>query len=638
MDAPLRKTRLDRARSALARGRRDLRRVPRWLRVVLHVVVGAFLLYLVAANVVLKTHLLRGWLSKDENKLKVEYTSAWSAYPGHVRVHDLKVRYQDSNIQMLIGLEHATLRFDLLAATKHTVRISKLSAEGTTFLMRHKVESLEGSEGRVAAFPPIEGFPDPPVEKKIPKPPIPDEQYDLWTIELAEVSATVHEVWTMEYRYRGDGRLTGGFHLKPKRELWVAPSVMVTTGGVLSLGDQDLIRGGEGRFEAQIEPFDTREPKGVEVLRHLTARVRQRGELVSPGAISSTYSPKDSRLSFEKGAGPIAIDVDVVRGVVQPTSRVTFTTGDVVTKAPPVSIESDVQVVGHVETSGERPAIVVELNVARAKGTPAADIRGVRAVLDVGNADLTAPFEIARLTASVTSAHFGDLRAWQPIAPKDMTFDGGVADLSARADYRRGALDGRVDVNVDGARFTIGPFSMVSSGKIFTNVESEDVSRAVAFPGGGLDLKDIGLRLQGGHAEGLWLRARLAGAKASTGHAASFDTDIGVESGPGDKTVELFTRMASLPDVAADVTSGTKLDASLRLHVGGGAVTLQVPRAKNGALETRGRLTKKKDTPLTGAFLMSVGPVYAGLELHDGKVSVRPLAGGGWLEEKLQKR
>lgn len=605
---------------------------------VLYVVVGSYLLYLVGANVILRTHLLRGWLSTDENKMKVEYASAWSAYPGHVRVHGLWVRYQDSNIQMLIRLEHATLRFAPLAATRKVVRIDKLTAEGTTFLMRHKVERLEGNEGRVKAFPPIEGFPDPPVEKKVPKPPIPDDQYDLWTIELADVTASVHEVWTMEYRYRGDGKLTGGFHLMPKRELWVTPSVMLTNGGVLSLGERDLIRGGEGRFEAQIDPFDTREPKGVEVLRHLTARVRQRGELASLGAVSDTYLPPDSPVHLEGGTGPIAIDIDVEHGVVQPTSRVTFTTGEAVVKAPPVTLKSDARLVAHVETTGERPALVAELTIGHARVTPAADIRGVRAVLDLGNADLTAPFEIARLTGSFDNAHFPDLRAWQPIAPEEMTFDGGSLDMAARADYRRGALDGRFDATIGQGRMTVGPFSMVCSGKVFTDVASDDVARSVSFPGAGLELKDIGLRLQGGHTDGLWLRSRLTGAKMVTSGAAGFDSAIAAESGPGDKTVELFTRMASLPDVTADVASGTKLDASLHLHVVPGELTVQVVRAKNGALETRGRLTKKKEKPMTGAFLMSVGPVYAGLELHDGKVSVRPLVGGSWLDEKLQKR
>jgi hypothetical protein len=40
----------------------------------------------------------------------------------------------------------------------------------------------------------------------------------------------------------------------------------------------------------------------------------------------------------------------------------------------------------------------------------------------------------------------------------------------------------------------------------------------------------------------------------------------------------------------------------------------------------------------TGAFLLSVGPIHAGLDVHDGTTSVVPLAGGDWLQEKLRTR
>jgi hypothetical protein len=612
-------------------------RVPKWLRVVVYVVVGSFLVYLLAANVILSTHLLRGWLSRDEKELKVEYSSAWTFYPGHVAVRALSVRYSDSNVQMLIQLEKATIGLDLFALTKRTMRVSKLDGDGASFLLRTKVETVEGSEERIRAFPEIDGFVSPPVEKKVRKPPVPDDQYKLWTIELTNVSASLREVWIMEYRYRGEGSVAGGFHLRPKRELWVMPSVMLTRGGTLSLGDRELIRGGEGRIEAQIDPYDVREPQGVEVLRNLTVQAHQRGELVSP-SIAQTYLPKGSNIVVEQGLGPIAIDVNIDHGVVQPDTRVTFHTDAVVVKAAPVTVRTDFDLVAHVDASSEKPRVVFETTVAHAAVTPALDVRGVRAMLDVGNADLAAPFSIARLTAAVTSAHSADLHAWQPLAPENVSFDGGAATVAARADYHGGALDGRLDLTLDKTRMTFGTFGLATSGKAWTNVTSEDVEKAVAFPAAGIDLHDTALRLQSGHTEGLWLRSRFEHASATTAGPLGFDTDIAADAGPGDRTAMLFTRLASLPDLAADATTGAQLTAALHLHVRPGDVSLAVTKAKNGALETRGRVRKRARSEMTGAFLISVGPFHAGLDLHDGGVSVVPLAGGSWLDEKLQKR
>jgi len=614
--------------------------VPKWLRVVLYVVIGTFLFYLLAANIVLRTHLLRGWLSKNEKELKVDYSSAWSFYPGQVSAKDLSFRYSDSNIQMFIGIEHANLRFDLFALTKRTVRIRKLDAEGATFLFRLKEESIEGSEARIAAFPPIEGFASPPIEHKVPKPPIPDDQYKLWTVELDEVSASLREVWVMELRYRGEASLAGGFRLRPRRELTVRPSVMLTRGGVLSLGDRDLIRGGEGRLEVQIDTYDTREFKGTAMLRNLSGRVHQRGELVLP-SIAETYAPKDSNIAIARGVGPVAIDALVEHGVVQPETRVTFHTDVVDVKEPShgLSVHGDLDVVGRGEMLDETPSIAIESNVAHARATPQLDVRGAHAILDFGSADLATRLEVARIQASVQSAHAGDLHAWQPLAPKNVSFDSGAATASARADLHHGALDGRVDLALDKARMTFGDgvFTFVTSGKAWTEVVSENVHERVSFPGGGADLHDLGMKLLKGNEEGLWMRARLDRSIATVAGRPGFDTDIGVRCGPGARTLKLFTRMASLPDVAADAASGAEATAFMHVQLRPGDLSLSVS-GKNGAMEGRGRIRKRVIGAPTGAFLFAVGPFHAGLDIHDGESSVVPLAGGDWLEEKLKTR
>ena len=133
------------------------------------------------------------------------------------------------------------------------------------------------------------------------------------------------------------------------------------------------------------------------------------------------------------------------------------------------------------------------------------------------------------------------------------------------------------------------------------------------------------------------MRARFDRSIATTSGRSSFDTDIGVRSGPGARTLKLFTRMASLPDVAADAASGSELVASMHLQVRSGDLSLSVS-GKNGAMEGRGRIRKRAATGPSGAFLLSVGPFHAGLDLHDGETAVVPLAGGDWLEEKLRTR
>ena len=644
---------LGRARNAIRRAGEHIQRIggpaprwARWVRIVGVAVAGVFLAYLLAANVILRTGLLRGWLNKDEQELRVQYSAAWSMYPGHVAVRGFSLRYQDANVEMEIGIDKARLVLSLWALTHRTFHVDRVDAEGVTFRILHKVESLEGNEGRVSAFPHIEGFQFPPVEKHVPKPAIAEEDYKLWTIDVAGITATAREVWTMEYRYRGDATVTGAFHLRPRRELWIAPSVMVTHGGVLSLGDRDLIRGGEGRVEASFEPFDVRVQKGIEVLRHLSGSVRQTGELATLASVSETYFPGTS-VALERGSGPIDIDVHVEHGVFQPASRVTYRSGDAVVNAGPVRVESDVSLVAHVDGPPEHPLLALELETASAGVAPRArvastkaralDIQGAKATIALDNADLVAESHVTRASVVLPSARIADLRAWQPLAPEHSSFDGGAASFVARAEYQNGALDGRVDVALDRTRMTFPGLEVGASGKAWSNLESADPSKALAFPGAGADLTGIALRLRGGsaHAEGLWLRTRFKDTKVMT--AGEADADIAVEAGPGDRTLELMTRLAHLPDVAADAAAGTHLSSLLHLRVRPSDVSLAVTQAKNGALEARGRVRRKTDTT-TGAFLLSVGPFTTGVDIQGGEVSVRPLAGGAWLDERLRQR
>lgn len=606
------------------------------MRIPVCVVAGAFLVYLLAANVILRTHLLRGWISEDENALRLDYRSAWSLYPGHVEVRDLSLRYQDSNVQMLILLDRASVQIDLFALTRRTFHASKVNAEGVTFRMRTKVETVEGQEERVRAFPPIVGYVDPPVEQRVPKVPIPDEEYKLWAIDLPNISASLREVWTMEVRYRGPGTVVGGFRMKPQRAVLVLPSVMLTQGGLFSLGDRDLIRGGDARLDAQLGPFDPRVPQGADVLRYVSGAIHQNGELVL-SSIAATYVPKKTDIEVTQGIGPITIDLQFDSGVLRPSSRVTFRTDDVEVKAPSIAIHSDLGLSAHVDVAAGKSAVVVETTIEHATGTPL-EVRGARAMVDLGNADLAAPFVLARASAAVISAHSADLRAWQRFAPENASFDGGSATFAARGELNGDALEGRLDLAMEKARMTIGTFSFTSSGKAWSNVVSEDIDKAVAFPGTGVDLHDVGLRLENAHTTGLWVRSRFENAKLSTTAPIGFDSDIGVNAGPGDRTLELFTRLARLPDVAADAAAGSQLAAALHLQVRPTLLALTVQKAKNGALETRGRLQKRSASELRGAFLVSVGPLHFGLHIHGGGVSVVPFAGGAWLDEKLQQR
>ena len=609
------------------------------LRLAFLATAGMFLLYLLVANVILRTHLLRGWLGAHPQELLVEYRTAWSLYPGHVEVRDLAIRHQDKNIQLHLGLERAKLHLSLWALTQRTLLVDHLDVQGGTFRLTHKSVSLEGNEGRIRAFPSIEGLTEPFVPHARPGGAHP------WTVEIDAITATMREVWTMEYRYRGEADVTGAFRVRPHHEIYVAPSVMVTHGGLLSLGDRELIRGGEGRVEATLDSFDPSVLHGIAIVRQLSGGVQQTGELASLASVADTYFP-GANVHLDQGTGPIEITTRLDHGVFQPGGRVTYRSGDAVVQVGSVKVAGDLDTVTRVEGPSEHPVVSVEATMAKGVAFPAGssaeghalDLRDVRSSVTFDRADIVAIGEtkVTRAATSTKSAHVADLHAWQPIAPEGWTFDGGALTVAAQAKYDGGHLDGRVDARLAGAALGMSTFGIKASGKAASAITSEDVSKDFLFRGLAADLDGIAVRLLRGRTEGLWMRARTRTMRVSTDGSA--EAEIAVESGPGARIVELFSRLAHVPDVAADATSGTELRALLHFRARPGELALTVKEAKNGALEGRGRIRKTTAAGATGAFLVSVGPLHAGIEIAPGGVSVMPLADGAWLDERLRQR
>src|SRR6476659_4220481 len=101
--------------------------------------------------------------------------------------------------------------------------------------MRHKVREAAGHGERLAAFPKIPGFADPPLFVGPEPSPIPDEQYDLWSVQIEDVVAHANELWFLEYRFQGDAEARGAFLVRPARLVEVGPARLELRSGRLSL-------------------------------------------------------------------------------------------------------------------------------------------------------------------------------------------------------------------------------------------------------------------------------------------------------------------------------------------------------------------------------------------------------------------
>ena len=606
-------------------------RSPRWLHSVLFATAAVWVVYVVAANVILKTSLLRGWLRADDGSLAVDYTSARSLFPGNVVVHGLAIRFQDEDtVQMRIGLDRVSVDLDLWQLAAHrTARFDHVRGEGLDYRLRLKLDRVAGNERRLAAFPPIEGFPEPIAHAPQPSTGRP------WTIEIRDLEATVREVWTMEWRFQGDATVAGGCRIEPRHHVYVTPSTLRARGGTLAVAGQDFLRGVDWTIAANIDPFVPQDTDGADVLRYMSFAVRQDGEVVSIGGIGHAYLPPG--LSLDGGAGSLSIGVHVDHGHVQKDARITYRTSAVGFHSPGLGATGDVDVVAHVATEGG-PHVVAEATTKLGTLSPATELTALRAEVELGGVDTTAPIVVKWLAGSVGSARIADLRSWKAVAPAAVRFDGGAVTTSGRAEYRDGALSGHLESTLEKVAMTVDPFAFVASGKASTKIASADVGKDIHLRDTHADLDNMSVKLLGGHADHMWLHARADDTRIATSGATATDMAIGVVSGLGEQNLKLFTRMASIPDFLADITHGEVLSAQTRIRVRHDEIAIDVVTSRNGILGARGTLHAPSTGGITGALLLSVGPVTAGLQLRNSKVSIHPLASGEWLDETLAKR
>lgn len=447
--------------------------------------------YLVAATVVLKTSVLKDFAAQGDD-LRVDYASAYSVLPGRIHVEDLKVRFHDRNVEFLIAVERGTLDVSLHELFVRRFHALRVDGQRVSYRMRHKVVRV-GKEGpRLAAYPPIPGFADPPLYAKgedRPAPPIPDEQYHLWDVHVEGVRADVAEVWILEYRYRGPGLATGSFRVKPARYYEVPRATLELRGGALTLGDTVVAKETVLAIDCEVSGSDPRRLVGLEPVRAVRAGARGRLEGTDLAFLDAYFGPRLGAAAA--GLARVELDVRVDNGVVTSGSGVALSAPHARFSAPGVGIVGPVSV-GLTRPRDSARSAPFDLRLRSERLTVELAERAEASVenVDVEGAftpDLVASVDLVRASLAPVRVEARDLAALGRALPfaKKLPALGGRATLVAEAKKDgAGPIRGRfrlalseATLAVDGRRTQPASVTLASE-----NAES-DPPRGTAFAG-----------------------------------------------------------------------------------------------------------------------------------------------------------
>src|SRR5450759_914416 len=269
--------------------------------------VGALCVFLVfvvgATNVVLRSDWLSGQINSDPATLFVTYTGARSLLPGSLRFDTLLLRSRDSNIEWEARLEEVSIRVRLFDLLRRRFRAGPVRANALSFRLRERLERSEAIPARLARYPRIAGFGEPPLRDP---PALPADPGNPWRVVVDDLAVgVVKEIWIDSWHWTGSARLVGGFDLLPGRRAEVFPAELSVAGGTLRFGERDVSRETVGAVRAALPRWETQDYPGNEVWKIVSGMAVLHGTLQGLDFLSAD----GEGLRFAGGIGSARIGV-----------------------------------------------------------------------------------------------------------------------------------------------------------------------------------------------------------------------------------------------------------------------------------------------------------------------------------------
>lgn len=305
---------------------------PRRLRLIL-VLIAALAAYPLLGTLALWSGFVEWVLRSDVLRVELE-GPAYTTWPGRVHVKQARVLV-NGETQFILRASDLVANVKLLSLLTRKFHVVELEGHAVRYQMRVQVESEQGMEQRIAAYPPLKDLPGANVIRE--KDAKEEPREGSWTVEVEGLDVSVEELWFLEYRYLGDGKLRGGF--------LVGPGALSVTTAVQNLGPGELRFGAEqplatelrGQIDANIPRANPAEHPGASLSKLVTARINLRANVQSLTHLGVYLEG----MQVSGGQGPLALDFYLEKGVLGAKSRLDYQTASIGLKGRGFGVQTD---------------------------------------------------------------------------------------------------------------------------------------------------------------------------------------------------------------------------------------------------------------------------------------------------------
>lgn len=594
------------------------------------------LLYLAAANAFLSTPLAGSVLNRRPEKLLVEYDSAWSPWPGEVRIRGFRIRGQGRAAQWVATADGLSGRIALLPLAFKSFRASGVEGEGVTFRLRRRRDRFPDLPFPPAQEPPVPGLENPPDP---PPPPPPEGPRRRWSVALSDVElGAVREIWIDRYRLLDRAELAGGFTLRLKRSLRVHATRLELDEARVLVGAEAIATGVRGSLRLSSERFDHTEHRGRSSLPFFAADLEARGRGAGLGFLDA-YLERLPWLRVAGGAGPFAADLHLDDGRLEPGSELVLEPRETAVAFLDYRARGRGRVELRVDDDGARVAArLADYEITR-RGYDAPHVRGSGLVVAVATPDARLPpsFEEARVAVRLPPAEIPELAFYNAYLPESagLVIERGRGTIEGRFEARAATGLGSGTLRLAGrdVGVTYGETGLRGDFELASRFPRAEIERR-SFRLDGTRLTVTGGRVGGERDEEPWAaRILLPRGLLEPGRPVFLRTEVSAALSDAHPVVALYRERRPLPGWVLEALDLGEVEATALVEAGKERVEIRNLEAEADPLGLAGSLTLAGPSRRTGRLLLTYRDLAIGFELEGGETDVKLLGAREWFEE-----
>jgi hypothetical protein len=588
--------------------------------------------YLVAAQALLWTPLLRHLINEHEPTVHLEYAFAWSVWPGHVHVRALRLTSQDRGVQWQLDIDRVATTLVLQDLPRRIFHATRVEADGVTFALRRRIPRRQLTPERLEGLPSVAGFAPVPVAPDTPDEDIPDWRYDLMSVWLQGISVrNVRSVWVDRLRLQGDAQVAGAFYLKPIRRVLIAPAELSGSALVLTHNGTKVLDPVHGKLALWLGPFD---PRGITAPKLASAfglETRGAGRVAGLAFLS-----RMAHVPLGGGTGPLRFALHVRDGRVLAGTELAAELHDAHLRRASLTASAQQTAVSLVVPEGGGLASLrVETNDTALKsraGSDAARIESARLEIDAKRVDLSALSPPYAASFELRGGRLEDARAvFGAFRIAGAQIDGGHGAFAVRLEGPIDGLSGWARISIADARVRAERLAIRADVAVDAKVSALDPRRGGDLSGSEVRVDQARLADAGEEdtAPGWWARIALTRATLRLAPDGPLvDGDFSALCRDARPIVGLYVRRADLPGILPGLFAMEGLRARGSAVIGKETVMVRRLDAAGDRASIRAvYLADGKDK--RGAALLGVGSLAVSVGLGDAG-GVHVFGPGDW--------